>query len=263
MKKTNLNKQEIFTTRILILFFTCIGAGILMWLERMANYRMDYIFRHHIGLIMAILSFLALAFFGYALYQWIKRGEEEEAVVSRGFLLYLSVAPLLATLLPALSLLGNHEQLFSMATELMGCAFIAYFLAPLLKRLRSPFAAGICVITDLAMICFIYFFRIYYSGTSFILAGTDLMKLTNWGCLLILALLSVGFYLGWRLLGKKNPAFSAPAYVGAFPFLLSLLGMLTLCIHPLTPLVRTILFWSILGIEFLFGLFFILWKKKK
>ena len=263
MSKTNLNKQEIFTTRILILFFTAIGAGVLMWLERMANYRMDLIFRRHIGLIMPILSLLALAPFLYFLIRSIKGGEEEPKVMSRGFSLYLSIAPVLAVIFPALSLLGKHEQLFSLSTELIGIGLIAYFLAPLLYRLCSPAAAALCVLGDLSMLFFIYFFRIYYSGSSFILAGRDLMRLTDWGCLLVSALLSVGFYIGWRLLCKKLPQFKMEKLIPALPFGLSLLGMLILCIHPLNPLLRTVLFWSVLGIETVYCLFFIIRKRKK
>ena len=263
MSKTKLNKQEIFTTRMLILLMACIGAGGLMWLERMANYRMDYIFRHHMGLIMPLLSILVLALFIIVLIRWLKREEEEACVMSRGFALYLSVAPLLAVLLPALSLLGKHEQLFSMATELMGIAFIAYFLAPLFYILRSPAAAGLCVLTDLAVIFFVYFFRIYYAGTSFFLAGSDLMQLTDWGCFLIMTLLSVGLYCGWLFLCKKKPAFATHRVFGLLPFSLGLAAMLTLCIHPFTALVRTILFWSVLGLQTLFGIIFIFQKRKK
>ena len=248
---------------MLILMVTCLGAGVLMWLERFANYRTDYIFRRHMGLIMPILSLLAIALFGWCLYRFLFKKDPSQKVMGEGFALYLSIAPLMAVVLPALSLLGKHEQLFSMATELVGCALLALFLIPLFYQLCSPSAAALCAVFDIAIIFYLYFMRMYYSDTAFIMAGSDLMKLNDWGCLLLLALLSVGVYLGWLLLCKKKPHFAAPKLITALPLLLSLCGMLTLCIHPLTLLIRTILFWGILGIQILSGLLFIFLKKRK
>ncbi len=265
MSKNHLTKQEIFTSRVLTLFFTCLLAGGLMWVERMAHYHMSYIFRRYTPTVLPILGGLILLGFLYLCirYHKLKTTPQEPRVFQRGFTLYLAAVLLITVTLPSIALFGKQLQLFSMATELCGCLLLAYFIAYLFYEKGSPSAAGLCYMTCFAIIGFLYFARTYYSATSAILAGHDLMALSDWGCALIITLLLGGLYLGWLLLIKKNPAFAADPKIPLIPILLAIGAMITLCIHPLTILARTALFWSILGLQILSSILCIFLKKKK
>lgn len=265
MTKTALNKHEIFTSRVVTLFFTCLlGLG-LIWVERKAHYRMDLIFHHYTATVIPILAGILLLFYGFMVYLYLKKkGQAEEPkVFDSGFTLYLLSILLLAVVLPAFFLLWRPLQLYSTGTELAVLAFPAYFLGYIVHQKVSPAAAGLFWMTTFAAQGFYYFFITYYSGASAILASTDLMKLTPWGCLLILALLFAGLYAGWCFLAKKKSAFGTKKILPSLGMLLSLAAMLTLCINPLTNLLRTVLFWSVLGLQILFILFIVFWKKKK
>lgn len=265
MSKTTLSKQEIFTSRVLTLFISCLLAGGLMWLERLANYHMSYIFRRYTPTVLPILGgALLIGFLFLCLrYKRLEKEPQEARVFSRGFTLYLAVLPLIAVTLPSIALFGKQLQLYSMATELCACLILAYFIAYLFYEKCSPAAAGLCYMACFSIIGFLYFARTYYAATSAILAGSDLMGLSDWGCALIITLLLFALYIGWLILIKKKPAFSADPKIPLIGIILAIGAMITLCIHPLTILARTILFWSVLGVQIVATLLCILFGKKK
>ena len=265
MSKITLNKKELFTTRVLILFFSCILAGGVLWAERLANGHQSYIFHHYTPTILPILGGLILLLYGWIVYCSIKKkaDPQESKVFSRGFLLYLLSLLLITICFPALSFFAKAPQLFNTVTALAAIALPFHFIAYLVYEKIAPFAAGLCWMTCFSILGLVYFTKTYYSGSSPILAGPELLLLSDWGCLILMTLLFAALYFGWCFLAKFKPSFSAKKIIPLFGFLLSLATLLTLCINPLTNEARTAIFWSVLVIEILCPVSFVLWKKKR
>lgn len=250
MAKKELRRSDITNSRITILFFHLLLMGGLLWAERFAQYRYDYIFRGMLPWLLPVL-FIAAAVPAVLLTLRIcyKGDLRKEKIFSLSFILYLLIPLLAAFLFPWLSLFGKGLQLFKLAASLVFHGCIGHFLAYISYRLVAPPAGMLAYFITGNALALTYFYQMYLSPASMILNSPEFGYLTPWGMVALLAGLMIAA-LAVCLFMAKRKQFRLRAVALILPAILSLLLMAATLLFPaLSSLWVRILIFGSIGLE--------------
>lgn len=264
MAKKHTRFQDTVNGRISLLFFYLLAFAGVLWTERFARYRYDYIFRPMLPWLLPILFGITAVFFIILFSKWHKGGKQDSGgLFSVSFLMLLPLPLMAGFLLPWLTLFGNGLQFFRLATELVFYATLGGFAGYIGYYKSHPAAAVMAGATTLNCLALFYFYDRFLSPTAFILnsGNTGLGAQT---VALILAGLVVLATLAALLFNRKPRFYTRPfAFMLPSAFTLILLAVTAATISTLNVVIVR---WLIFGGMGSMLLWYILWcvlKKKK
>ncbi len=257
--------KVLFSSRASLLFFWCLLMIPLIYAERFARYRYDYIFRGMLPWLMPLLIALFCALFAFLLIRWWRKGRpQEQQIFSTPFILYLLAAPLLALLFPYLVLNALGLNVFKLVTDLVLFSFFGYFAAYLLYYIVKPSMAALAVLVTLCGALTGFYFRFYFSASSPMLTTNEYHYLPAWSAALILGGILLALLLLWRLLPRFRALsrFRLSFLQTLLPPALSLI-FLSLALFWLPGIVLSGLFFGQLALQILWLALFVALKKMK
>ena len=253
--------ENIVNGRISILFFHLLLMGALLWAERTAYYRYDYVFRKMLPMLLPILLVAALA--GGIFCLIAARKKESEKLFSPSFGAYLLAAPIIAFLLPLLSYLGKGLQMFKLATESAFYLLIGYFLCYILYEKVHRKAGFYCGLITAEAVLSVFYYEMQLSLSTGILNAPEFGYLTPIGQALLHGAILLGITLLFWIFTKRG-ALEMKKWEYFAPLCLCVLYMGIHLAVSFAFSVRQILLWCFLGLcAVLLGIFCWNCRKKK
>lgn len=188
MAKKQPKFQDIINGRISLLFFYLLLFAGVLWAERFARYRYDYIFRSMLPWLLPVLFALAAVAFTVLLALWLKGGKKDSGkLISLSFSLLLPIPLMAGFLFPWLTLFANGLQFFRLATELVFYAALGGFAGYIAYYKVCPAAAWMAGAATLDILALFYFYDRFLAPSSFILNTAEFGYLPGWAVALCLA----------------------------------------------------------------------------
>ncbi len=250
MAKKDLRRSDITNSRITILFFHLLLMGGLLWAERFAQYRYDYVFRGMLPWLLPVLFVAAAVPAVWLTLQVCYKGDfRKDKIFSLSFILYLLIPLLAAFLFPWLSLFGRGLQLFKLAANLVFYGCIGHFLAYIAFRLIAPAAGMLAYFITANALALTYFYQMYLSPAAMILNSPEFGYLKPWAMISLLAGLLVAG-LAVCLMMAKFKQFRLNGIALILPAVLSVVLMASALLFPaLSSLWVRILIFGGIGLE--------------
>ena len=266
MAKHAKNNLEILSARISLVFFNCLLMGLLLYAERFARYRYDYVFRRMLPWLMPLLIFIAAAVFAVLLFRYYRgKKQAESRIFTIPFILYLLVAPLMALIFPYLVLTGVGLNVFKLVTFLVFCAYLDYFTAFVVYYTLNPALSALCWLITADCVAFCYYFELYFSASAPIMNAPEYHYLSPKACMPVVTGILLTVYLIW-LTGcrfSRFRVFRLSWYIPAVPLALTACALAVLAFFSLSSVVKTALYYGTLGAMVLWFIMICVIKKKK
>lgn len=246
MAKKDFKYQDIINGRISLLFFMLLALAGLLWAERFARYRYDYIFRQMLPWLLPVLFGISAAAFGLLLFLWLKNGRKKgNRLFSLSFVLCLLAPFPAAFLFPWLTLFANGLQFFRLATELVLYAAVGYFTGYVGYYKAGPAAAPAAGLITLNILCLYYYYERCLSPSTFILNTAEFGYLPNWALALICAgIMAAGTLFALLLNRRCSAPAGAVCLIAPSAFSLILIGVGSIPALPILA-VRILIFGGI------------------
>lgn len=232
--KKGMTKLERFSLRATLLLLWCAFLGGLLWAERFAYYRYDYIFRLYLPYVLPAFAGLTLIGFVVAVLLLVKgKKPERERLVNLPFVIVLLVPLLLAFGLPACVMYGVGLNIFKLTTLLVFWFGMGYFISYLLYFLHSPAAAVRGISATLFSLVPWCYYAVYRSPSAAIMMSVQYKYLTPTGAAVAFSAGLLAVHLVGLLLGKMQKRFRTPRWVNWVAFALSVICLFALNWLPL------------------------------
>lgn len=264
MAKKHTRFQDTVNGRISLLFFYLLAFAGILWVERFARYRYDYIFRSMLPWLLPVLFGITAAFFIFLLIKWIKGGKQDSgSLFSVSFLMLLPLPLMAGFLLPWLTLFGSGLQFFRLATELVFYAALGGFAGYIGYYKAHPAAAVTAGTITLNCLALFYFYDRFLSPTAFILNSGNEGLGEKTVALILAGIVVLGTLVA--LLFNRKPQFCARPLTFMLPTTLTLVLLAVTAVTAATLRI-VIVRWLVFGGMGSMILWFLVWcllKKKK
>ncbi len=205
MKKKHAKKLDIINGRISLLFFGLLLFAGVLWLERLARYRYDLIFRPMLIWLLPVLFGLTVAAFAVLMILWLKDGKKkDENLVDLRFFMALTIPLMAAFLFPWLTLFTTGLQFFRLATELVFYAALGGYAGYIGYHKVGSSAALLAGTLTLNILALTYYYERFLSPSSFILNTEEFGYLDGWIVALMLIAAVVAGNLLALLINRKQ-----------------------------------------------------------